>query len=174
MAIILEGFDGSGKSTLADTLQYALCIPRIHPGAPPKDPQTEYHMMQVQNADASNSIIYDRVTCISQQVYRKRMFDEWYMSHLRKLNDNPDVLIIYCRPPDEVLLDPTHHKPSPHDTPEMLKLVNDNLNLFVGSYDKLMSVTNHLVYNYTNQSNLSDIINATKNHLENVNAKCRK
>ncbi len=172
--IILEGMDGSGKSTLANMLQDTFNILRIHPGAPPKDPQVEYHMMQAQNSDAGKSIIYDRVTCISQQVYRKRMFDEWYMSHHRKLNNNPDVLIIFCRPPDEILLDPTHHKPAPHDTPEMLQLVNDNLKLFVGSYDNLMLVTNHIVYNYTNQSSLPNVFKAVTNHLEKLNAKCRK
>lgn len=174
MAIILEGFDGAGKSTLAKILQDTFNIPRIHPGAPPKDPQVEQQMMRIQGAEAGNPIIYDRVTCISQQVYRKRMFDEWYMSHLRKLSDNPDVLIIYCRPPDEVLLDPTHHKPAAHDTPEMLQLVNDNLQLFVVSYDNLMSKTNHIMYNYTNQNNSSNVIKSVRNHLGKLNAKCRK
>ena len=80
--IILEGMDGSGKSTLAKILQDTFNIPGIHPGAPPKDPRVEQQMMRIQGAEAGNSIIYDRVTCISQQVYRKRMFDEWYMLHL--------------------------------------------------------------------------------------------
>lgn len=172
--IILEGMDGSGKSTLGKELSQEFNLLLVHPGAPPKDPHVENHMMNLQRADMHRHMIYDRVTCISQQVYRKRMFDMWYDLNRRTFSENPNVLIIYCRPPDEILLDPTHHKPAPHDTPEMLKLVNDNLNLFVRSYDILMSKTNHLKYNYTNEADLANVKIAVKNYLEKSHGICKQ
>lgn len=145
MAIILEGMDGSGKSTFGKHTG----LPLIHPGAPPKTADLEKEFFQQQQENANKVVVYDRVTCISQQIYRKRMYDEWYMKPLRKLLTTPLCLIVYCRPPDSVVLNLDNHTVSEHDTPEMLQLVRDNAQLFLTSYDRLMSSIPHVIYDFT-------------------------
>ncbi len=162
--IILEGMDNSGKSTLGKKLGLTV----IHPGAPPKTPEYEMILFdrQLKDAQRRHGIVYDRVTCISQQVYRRRLFDKWYMEPLTQLLFTPGVVLVYCRPPTELLVDTANHTKAEHDTPEMLKLVEDNAHLFVESYDKLMQNLPHLVYNYTSEQDeekfISDLL-ATQN-----------
>lgn len=143
--IILEGMDGSGKSTLATKMG----LPVIHPGAPPKTSDLEYQFFSQQQENASKPLVYDRVTCISQQVYRKRLFEWWYMKPLEELLATPHCVIVYCRPPDDVVLNLDNHTVSAHDTPEMLQLVRDNARLFLDSYDQLMSTLPHIKYDFT-------------------------
>lgn len=155
--IILEGTDGSGKSTLAKQLG----LPIEHPGAPPKDATAESTFFRSQQNKAGRPIVFDRVTCVSQQVYRKRMFDERYMKPLRSLIGTPHCIVVYCRPPDEVILNLDNHTVAEHDTPEMLQLVKDNADLFVKSYDRLMATIPHVVYDFTKsdlQSFMMEII----------------
>lgn len=143
--IILEGMDGCGKSTLAAKLGLQV----IHPGAPPKTAELEAEFFRKQQGYASLPVIFDRVTCMSQQVYRKRMFDEWYHAPLRRLAESPYCVIVHCRPPDEVVLNIDNHTVAEHDTPEMLQLVKDNALLFLQSYDRLMKSVPHVVYDFT-------------------------
>ncbi len=144
--IILEGMDGTGKSTLAKRM----ILPVLHPGAPPKTVALEKLFFMDQQNKAELPIIYDRVTCISQQVYRKRMFDKYYIDPLNRLIQSARVVVVYCRPPDEVVLNIDNHTVSEHDTPEMLQLVKDNAALFLESYDKLMEKIPHFKYDFTN------------------------
>lgn len=171
--IILEGMDGSGKSTLAKWLNHIFMIPVIHPGAPPSTEDLETGMMIEQSLKMHKNIIMDRVTCISQQVYQKKLGDTRYTPFNEMFSKSDSTLIIYCRPPDSLLLDANHHKPSPHDTPEMLKLVNDNLELFTRSYDILMSKTKHVVYNYTIVESAAIIVEVVNNHLRKHHEKKR-
>lgn len=152
MAIILEGMDGCGKSTLAEKLGLKV----VHPGAPPKTPEAERLLFSEQQRRISDPIIYDRVTCISQQVYRKRMDDPWYTKPMNQLISTPHCIVVYCRPPDHRVLDISSHTVSPHDTVEMLDLVRDNAALFLESYDILMSKIPHIVYDYTS-SNFAEL-----------------
>lgn len=159
MGIILEGMDGSGKSTLAKSLN--LHFPEykiIHPGAPPKEESVETQFLDFQATNVNNKVIYDRVTCISQQVYRKKLLDERYMSYLRNIYRHTTSIIIYCRPPSEILLNMENNTVSEHDTPEMLEHVKKNADLFVASYDVIMSLTPHIMYNYTRHT-VKDIVN---------------
>jgi hypothetical protein len=153
MAIILEGMDGTGKSTLSGRFG----LPVIHPGAPPDGKSKELGFMIDQNCNFINPVIYDRVTCISQQVYRKRLLDAWYTRYMDRISRIPHCIVVYCRPPDEYVLDISRHTVSEHDTPTMLKLVEDNAKLFLESYDILMSKLPHIVYNYTS-SKIEDLV----------------
>ncbi len=163
--IILEGMDGCGKSTLATKLGLQV----IHPGAPPRTPELEEQFFRKQQGYAGLPVVYDRVTCISQQVYRKRMFDEWYHKPLRKLVETPYCTVVHCRPPDEFVLNIDNHTVAEHDTPEMLQLVRDNAKLFLDSYDRLMKSIPHLVYDFTTtdfQSFYDKLINTQYHYRE--------
>ena len=152
--IILEGMDGSGKSTIAQRIG----LPVVQPGAPPKTKELEAWFFETQlKAAYGPPVVYDRVTCISQQVYRKRLFDPWYIDPLYKLTHTVGVVVVYCRPPDALLLDLTRLKAAEHDTPEMLQLVRDNAETFVNSYDELMQIVPHVRYDFT-RDNADDFV----------------
>jgi len=142
--IILEGPDNGGKSTLA----YKFGLPVVHPGGAPKTPDEEQIMFRRQFRVCTTKIVHDRVTCISQQVYQKRLKDPYYHLHAKLLAGSAHCVIIYCRPDDEELLDFTKHSVAEHDTEEQMAYVRSNAELFVRSYDILMSDLPHIKYNY--------------------------
>lgn len=144
MAIILEGMDNSGKSTLAK--KFGLEV--VHPGPRPRTWGEEQTCMIDQQRDARLPIVMDRVTCISSQVYKKKLFDKVYMEYLDPLVYTHNCVVIYCRPPAGVILDMTRHEAKSYDTKEHLASVQKNARLYIESYDKLFKSTPHLVYNY--------------------------
>jgi thymidylate kinase len=145
MSIILEGMDNSGKSTLAR--MFGLEV--IHPGPAPKSYDEELKGLNEQSLRAGHSIVYDRVTCISSQVYKNKVFDPRYMQFLRSMYNVPGCVIVYCRPPDDTVLDFSKHEAKSYDTPESLQLLSENATQYLRSYDKLMYNVPHLLYNYT-------------------------
>lgn len=145
MAIILEGFDGCGKSTLAS--KFGLEVK--HPGPRPRTWSDEQRCLEDQLRDARLPIVMDRVTCISSQVYKGRLFDKQYMSYLDRMVYTRNCVIIYCRPPIRTMLHMDSHEAKPYDTAEHLASIKLNANHYIESYDKLFKSTPHLLYNYT-------------------------
>lgn len=143
--IVLEGPDGSGKSTFAKRL----ALPVIHPGAPPKTESAEQAFFDLQFRSANTPVIYDRITSISQQVYQQRLFDEWYWNPLWKTLSQCHCVIVYCRPPDDVVLDFSNHTVAEHDDPVQMQYVRDNGRMLMESYDRLMSRIPHVNYDFT-------------------------
>lgn len=142
--IILEGMDNSGKSTLA--AKFSLEV--VHPGPAPKSYGEEQGFLDSQLRDARLPIVMDRITCISSQVYKGKLFDNRYMDYLRQMVDTPHCLIVYCRPPDNVVLNFDTHNVKAHDTPEHLARVKANARQYLESYDRLMQRIPHMLYNY--------------------------
>lgn len=143
--IVLEGMDNSGKSTLAKKLGFQT----IHPGPAPKSFDEETNFMDNQLGLASHHLVMDRITCISQQVYQDKLFDKRYIEYLKRMQEVNNFAIIYCRPPDSVILNFKTHQPKKYDTKDSLKKIEDNAIKYLGSYDKLMATINHIVYDYT-------------------------
>jgi len=145
MAIILEGMDNSGKSTLAKNFGLEI----VHPGPRPKTWGEEQTCLESQLRECRNPIVMDRVTCISSQVYSRRLFDPEYMDYLDRMVHTKGCVIIYCRPPRNIILRMNNHEVKPYDTTEDLANIKLNGNYFIDSYDKLFKSIPHLVYNYT-------------------------
>lgn len=143
--IILEGMDNSGKSTLAAKFGFEV----LHPGPAPKSWAEEQTCLEEQLEKARLPIVQDRVTCISSQVYKNRVGDRTYVEYMNQMLMTPHCILVYCRPPDSVVLNFDTHNIKAHDTPEHLKKVKDNAKRYLESYDRLMYNLPHLVYNYT-------------------------
>ena len=149
MAIILEGMDNSGKSTLAAKLATGLGLSIYHPGPAPKSRDEEQACFNDQLEKASQPVIMDRVTCISSQIYRNRLRSPRYLDWLRKMVITPTCIIVYCRPPSELVLDFSTHQVKAHDTPESLKALEAKATGLLQQYDDLMFHTPCVRYDYT-------------------------
>lgn len=144
MAIILEGADNSGKSTLAQ--KFGLEVK--HPGPRPKTWSEENNCLEGQLRDCGLNMVMDRVTCISSQVYTRKLFDKRYMNYLDRMVYTTGCVVIYCRPPTDVILDMSNHEIKPYDTPKHLKDLAENAESYLKAYDLLFASLPHLVYNY--------------------------
>ena len=164
MAVILEGMDNSGKSTLAK--KFGLEV--VHPGPRPKTWGEEQTCLENQLLDARLPIVMDRVTCISSQVYKGPLFDKKYTEFLDRMVYTRHCVIIYCRPPIDVILDMGRHEAKSYDTKEHLAAVYKNARHYIEAYDKLFKSTPHLVYNYTKPD--SSVIDLATDVLFNIGA----
>ena len=144
MIIILEGADNSGKSTLAKKLSEMFGLEVIHPGGPPKNIGEaiarcdEQHL--VMQFSMQLDVIYDRVTCISDMIYRgKSQYHEAfdYFQHLLTVQKN--VLLIYCRPSDERLKNFDDHVTQDHEDESVVDFAKANVDRIIGEYDFVMS-----------------------------------
>lgn len=153
MGIILEGADASGKSTLGRLIADKSGAPLHLSGPAPRNDVEMLYMLHDQNIKAYAGHVIDRVSCISQQVYHDGLF---MRSDLRAcidaLVDTRENLIVYCRPPDYVLLNPAHHVWKEYDTQEWKDTVIDNQQQYVNRYDYLMSTIPRLVFDWTDES----------------------
>lgn len=148
MIIVLEGPDNAGKSTLGRKLSADLSMDLIHLGGPPKNIVEVIARCQEQSMTFQLStevdFIYDRITCISDKVYRgrdeyKRIF-EIYQGQLRTAKN---VIIIYCRPSDERVKDFSDHVKKDHETDEVVQRAISNVDRIVDEYDSLMNMLSH-------------------------------
>jgi hypothetical protein len=144
MIIVLEGPDNAGKSTLGRKLSADLSMDLIHPGGPPKHIVEVIARCQEQlltfQLSTEVDFIYDRITCISDMIYRgrdeyKRIF-EIYQGQLRTAKN---VIIIYCRPSDERVKDFSDHVKKDHETDEVVQHAVANVDRIVDEYDVLMN-----------------------------------
>ncbi len=138
--IIIEGPDNAGKSTLAAILSKTFNLPIHHAGGPPKNYD---EIMERSNYILNNSsgFIFDRVPFISEPVYsilrNYNLFaDEFEVyNRLKKLKP----IIIYCRPPDNIILDLTTHGVKDWDDLDHLLGVSNNIKKLVDRYDEVMN-----------------------------------
>jgi hypothetical protein len=146
--IILEGMDNSGKSTLGKLIG----LPIVNPGGKPKDEAQENLMMseQLMLALLGSDVVQDRVTCISQQVYRGRVGDARYGGFAERMLCGYKVFLIYCRPPTDVIMDFSGHVIKDYEDPADVDRVMRSAHHLITSYDKLMSKLPHIRYDYTN------------------------
>lgn len=103
--IIIEGMDNSGKTTLAKTLASHFNYPLIHsPGYCPEMVKWAKDTLMI-----GKPRIYDRHPCISEHVYGtvlrgKNEFESLWGKDVRELFIEKKPLIIYCKPPDSVIV----------------------------------------------------------------------
>jgi len=143
MIVILEGPDNAGKSTLGNKLAIDLHLDLIHPGGPPKNLVEVIERCQEQSTVFSHSttvdFIFDRVTCISDQIYRGRtdlykLFD-FYQNDLRSAKN---IIIIYCRPSDDRLRNFDDHVQKDHEDEAIVQHAIDNVDRIINEYDSIM------------------------------------
>lgn len=145
MIIILEGPDNAGKSTLGQKLSDCLGIDLVHPGGPPKNIVEVIARCQEQSnvfqLSTEVDFIFDRVTCISDQIYRGRPeFDRVFGVYQGQLKIAKNVIIIYCRPSDTRVKNFDDHVQKDHEDAAVVQHAKDNVDRVVDEYDGLMSM----------------------------------
>ena len=156
--IILEGPDGSGKTTLAKEISLRLKLPIIHSGGKPKDEYEAWsrHKETLRSIHERRIVIMDRVICISDYVYGRVLRGGSSMGpgHHQELAEVMRLPIIYCRPPDQDILElPEDHEVKGHETSDHVARVQSHQPQIVAEYDQLMSsllCRNRWQYNYRN------------------------
>ncbi len=150
--IILEGADRSGKTTLGKKLSEKLGLRYVHPGGRPKTENERLYNLSEQFLCAHirhNPMIYDRVTCISDPIYRKDLMNPLAKVFRDAMMNIPYTFLIYCRPPDAELAKILDTKVTEHDTEEHLLSVKENWKSIVDDYDSTLLDLSHAVYDFT-------------------------
>ena len=149
--LVLEGPDGGGKSTLLQAIKDAdMNLETLHPGKPPTDYMSLLEMLNSQIQVPKQAIrVYDRLTCISEWVYRPFRIDPTidvvneqgvYSSLLESqmvIGAHMNWVIIYCRPDTEVLLSQSHLF-NENDTDDTIRVVQEHAKEIIYTYDALM------------------------------------
>jgi hypothetical protein len=143
--IVLEGADNSGKSTLARSLG----LPYFSAGPAPTSESELKRCLDEQRARSKMICVQDRLTCISQQIYSEELNKQPLRDELEYLAHRPGVIIVYCRPPERILMDLSTHKVKSYDTEENLSKIIANQHVYVRRYDTLMSSIPHFIYDWT-------------------------
>lgn len=140
MKIIVEGIDGSGKSVLTKQLARDLKMEIFWPGGPPSNNLDIINKCKKQLA--MDNIIFDRVTCISDQCYHIPM-DATRLGILKfyLLTMLEKSIVIYCTGCGELSNDGYNDKK--HE-----EFVKKNINIIQFNYFKLMSMIPYLKYDF--------------------------
>ncbi|MCA1800495.1 MAG: hypothetical protein LC687_04585 [Actinobacteria bacterium] len=164
--IILEGPDCSGKSTLAHELKAQIQGSQIvHPGKPPSSFPALMMLCAsaITKASSDNLYICDRVTPISEMVYRPLRLGTDSMNHPYRIVPilmdaisrliEQGAIFVYCRPPESAL-NSSEHAASEYDTADTLSVVRAHSAHILDTYDSLMHIIQHLggqvlTYDYT-------------------------
>lgn len=146
MAIIVEGMDNSGKSTLAASFGLEV----VHPGPRPRSNSETMRCLSDQLKSARLPIVMDRVTAVSSQVYGGEHNTLLCRPFLEEMVETQGCVVIYCRPPIEVIMDFSRHTVAGHDDKKQIEWMMQNAIRLVSRYDKLMATIPHLKYDYTN------------------------
>lgn len=157
MGIIVEGADNSGKTTLVNDLSRRLMVPAFHAGGPPGSDAIALRLCAEQLTQCDSPCILDRVTPISRQIYENRMGDDNLNQYLKRMLDHKFAIVIYCRPPNEKLMDLSNHKVRPEESDEHIKYVTENQQHFIKSYDRLMSKIPHISYDWTKETDFDTL-----------------
>jgi len=141
MSIILEGPNGSGKSTLGFRLGEATGLGVVHAGIAPKS--RDEAIFRSREQIRSSNVILDRVTPISDYVYRMDNLPE----NLRTLYDafnstlSKSHVIIYCT------ADGKFTKKDYYTDDHYEEIVKNRLAIR-NRYDEVMSKIPHIKYNF--------------------------
>jgi hypothetical protein len=150
--LIFEGADASGKSTLAREIAEKTGVPLYLAGGKPKDDAQMWSMIKEQREALYTGKLVDRISSVSQQVYREGLFlRSDLMEEVRHLLHRGSI-IVYCRPPERVLTDPSKHEWKPYDTEEWKQQILSKQLEYVARYDYLMTQFPCIIYDWTEES----------------------
>lgn len=159
--ILVEGPDNSGKSTLVRQLikEFDL-LECSRPHGPPKTP-TELlsRATSILLKQDDKKYITDRHPLFGEDIYgpilrNRNMWTEIQEEYDRLKNmlltSSTEGLtyIIYCRPPDEVVLNLNTHEVKDYDTPQHLKALYHNADKVLKAYDEKIEPLADFTYNY--------------------------
>ena len=169
--LVFEGPDNSGKSTIASYISYQLDIPVYHFGAPPRT-AGELRSRITEMFKVRHDFIFDRIPLISEPVYSlikdiplSEYITEEDFEQLRSIRP----IIVYCRPPDYVVLEKDCRNLKAHDEPDYLERIENNKRLLLNRYDEVMGLPvlpHHLNYDYTKQEHDLLLIELRKKLIE--------
>ena len=155
MKVVLEGPDNAGKTTLADKLRHQVNgLKYYHPGGAPPDALAEATGRQTQQQmfNDVDCILFDRVTCVSQQVYNPHeVRDPTRRFYAFDMVEQSGLVVIYCRPNNEVLMDVGNFKWRPDETEEHRQKIIGRAHEFVERYDKVMLTVPCITYDWRDQ-----------------------
>lgn len=149
--IVLEGPDHAGKTTLAKQLCTITGAKYHHPGGAPVDEMAERACLMEQQflIERAGPLVLDRVTCVSQQVYNpNEALDPVRTRCLDTLCTSPFVFVVYCRPPNEHLVDVGNYTWRPEETEEHRQKIMTRAFEWVERYDRVMEKVPHLSYDF--------------------------
>lgn len=167
--IILEGPDNAGKTTLGLKLETALGVTLIHSQRPPADSDDNDLLSHAVAQLEPRKVIMDRNYLISELVYGTILRGQPGLGrerHLKLMNDMLDlkhILIIYCRPSADVILDNGNRQ-------QMEGVINQHAKI-ISNYDRLMGQLGILKgnlmvrYNYE-QDNFKHLAITCHHHLK--------
>lgn len=169
--IIVEGPDNSGKSTLVKQLAKDLDL-IIYKGerGPCKDSgdliERTTNMLLKYGERRS---IADRCPLIGESIYgpilrnhdlwseEKPVFNLQQSLFLEALRTGK-LILIYCRPPDDIVLNFSNHQVKEYDTADHLKELESKKSEVVKAYDRLIPVMCNLTYDYTKQDSYKNLL----------------
>lgn len=182
--IIVEGPDNSGKSTLISHLsnRFGLVKFKNVRSGPPVNAADLYararYMINRCISTHSNNFILDRLNLISESIYGPlcRGRDLW----LSIYKDKQDLLTalnslhpfyIYCRPPENIIMNMKTHQEKDYDTPEHLQKVNGELKNIIQAYDNYFAPFERDYYyfhkyDYTKDGSLELLLTKLKEYLK--------
>jgi hypothetical protein len=156
MRIILEGPDNAGKTSLANRWKHELGprVPYFHPGGKPDNIDAEGACIeeQLEWLQGSTSIIMDRCTPISQQVYNYSTELAAWRLHMWQRYEALGVVTIYCRPSIDRLLRTQDFTWRDGETDEHKDKIIAGQHKFVQRYDDLMQMIPNVCYDWEDQA----------------------
>lgn len=149
--VIFEGADASGKSTLAREVAKATGRELYLAGGKPKDDAQMWDMIDDQHKALRAGKLVDRVSSISQQVYREGLYMRGDLIDIVWRLIEEDNILVYCRPPEHIMLDPQKHEWKPYDTEEWKAQILGHQPVYIQRYDLLMTKFPCVVYDWTSE-----------------------
>ena len=149
MIIILEGADNSGKSTLAKRLSEDTGLPVIHPGGPPANIADAVvrcmEQDQLFNLSTELDFIFDRVTCISDRIYRgKPEYHNIFSLYQQAISLAKNVLVVYCNPSEDRLRNFDDHVTQAHEDEAVVNHAKMHIDRILEEYSDVMhDLSNH-------------------------------
>ena len=166
MTVIVEGMDNSGKTTLVQKIA-AFGAELIPSRGKPDGIRAPIEIDRLWNE--THARVYDRFVAFSDEVYGRVLRgknvldpDPWG-AILRTMRSG--VLLVYCRPPDGVILN--------WDGREQMAGVIDNAPKLLQAYDKMVDIIEELGFenqvlrhNYTDPFNEKQMLKEVREHVE--------